>query len=92
MENKAVLIDDKTLALALTGSSSCPSIPETTSVLNDKLAVTLQDTPTQCTADLTVSFWQISLPEILTPRTKDLLVDIIHPRGIKLTLTATAAK
>lgn len=92
VENKAVLTDDHTLALSLAGGSSCPSVPETITVLDDQLNILLQENSNECTTDLTASFWEIRLPEILIPRTTDLTVDVVHPRGIKLILIAPAPK
>jgi hypothetical protein len=92
LENKAVLVDTKTLALSLTGSSSCPSVPETITILDDKLNILLKNVPNECTADLNTSFWEIILPPALTPRTADLNIDVISSRGTKLSLVASAPK
>lgn len=92
MENKAVLVDQNTLALSLTGSSSCPPTPETITVLDDTLNILLKSYPDECTADLTTSYWEIILPPVMTPRASDLNVDVITSQGIKIRLIALVPK
>lgn len=92
MKNEAVLIDLNTLGLALNESSSCPSIPETMKALDDKLIIKLKDNPEVCTADLGTSYWKISIPQELTPRDKDLIVEIFGSQGIKGSLVASLRK
>lgn len=90
LENKATLMDTQTLALSLTGSSSCPATPETITVLNDELNIILKSYADECTADLTTSYWQIGLPPVLIPRTTDLSVDVVNSQGITINLVASA--
>lgn len=69
---QAVLADEDTVYLQLTGSSSCPSIPETITAENGSLVVKTHDWKGNCTADLGTSGWEITLPAELVPRTEPL--------------------
>lgn len=92
MKNEAVLIDSVTIGLALTGSSSCPSVPETVMASKNKLSVKLKDNPDVCTADLGTSYWQIDLPKELTPRMTDLDIEISNTQGDRYNLVAVTGK
>lgn len=71
---QAVLPNENTVYLNLTGSSSCPTIPETVTAENGNLVITTVDWPGSCTADLGTSSWEIALPEELVPRTEPLQI------------------
>lgn len=69
---QSMLADEDTVYLQLTGSSSCPAIPETIMAENGNLVVNIKDWPGNCTADLGTSSWEITLPAELVPRTEPL--------------------
>lgn len=71
---QAALVNENTVYINLTGSSSCPSIPETVTAENGNLVITLVDWPGNCTADLGTSAWEITLPEELVPPTEPLQI------------------
>lgn len=71
---QAVLVDEDTVYLQLTGSSSCPAIPETITADNGNLIVNIKEWKGNCTADLGTSDWEVTLPKELVPQTEPLNV------------------
>lgn len=74
VDMQAVIADEDTVYVQLTGSSSCPAIPETITSQNGALIILTHEWKGNCTADLGTSGWEISLPAELVPRTEDLEV------------------